>query len=222
MDFAEIRSRLAALDTACLADADKTIRALDPAIRPIRTDLKLVGRAHTVTCRDDFLGVIRALQQAEPGDVLVVDGQGGSKALAGELFATECARKGLAGLVIDGGVRDTATLRTLDLPVYARFVHPVSGTAARIAKTQTTIRCGGATVAPGDIVFGDADGVIVATASQFARLIPTAEDIQRIEARALAAMHAGTSLLDLLTFDDHYAATAAGRPSRLAFKTVPD
>ena len=120
MKLDEIRARLANLETSLLCDADKDLRVMDSGIRPVRTDLKLVGTAYTVSCHDDFLAVIQTLQEAEPGDVLVVDGQGGKLALAGELFATEAARKGIEGIVVDGAVRDVETLRTLEIPISIR------------------------------------------------------------------------------------------------------
>ena len=103
----------------------------------------MVGRARTVRCRDDFLTVIKALEESEPGEVLVIDGGGGTRALAGELFATEAARRKLAGIVIDGACRDTPKLATLQLPVYARWVCPAAGTAQRLGATQQAVSCGG-------------------------------------------------------------------------------
>ena len=217
MDDTEIRKRLTAIATSSLADAEKMIRAPDPAIRPIRPALKMVGRARTVSCADDFLGVIKALQEAAPGEVLVVDGQGGHKALAGELFATEAARKGLAGLLVDGAVRDRAGLETIDLPVYARHLHPVSGTTIQPAETQVAVSCGGIKVHPGDWVIGDADGLVVADDEELATVIPAAAAIEQVEARALAGMAAGRSLIEMLNFEAHYAARQGDEESRLAF-----
>ena len=218
MDLAEIRARLAALETSCLCDADKTLRAMDPGLRPVRRDLALVGTAFTVSCRDDFLTVIQALGEASPGDVLVVDGQGGTRALAGELFATEAHRRGIAGIVVDGCVRDVETLRRLDIPVYARGFHPTSGTVETLLETQVPIHCGGVPVNPGDVVFGDQDGVIVATADELAALIPAAEAIRDNEAVALERMGRGDSLLDMLNAEEHCDNVRAGRPSKLRFK----
>jgi regulator of RNase E activity RraA len=191
---------------------------MDPAIRPLRPESKLIGRAHTVTVRDDFLTVIKALKEARPSEVLVVDGQGGHRALAGELFATEASRKGLAGLVVDGAVRDADTLRKLEIAVYSRYIYPNAGTTRRVFSTQTAITCGGVEVKPGDIVFGDSDGVVVASEDELETLIPIAEEIQGKEQKILAAMGEGKSLIDMLNFDEHWENVAAQRDSRLKFE----
>lgn len=227
MDFEKIKRRLQLLDTACICDANKALRAadsavqevrvVDPAIRPIRTGLKLVGRAHTVTCYEDFLTVIKGLRDAQPGEVLVIDAQGGRRAVAGELFPTEASRKGLAGIVIDGSCRDSKAIRTMDLPYYARSITPLSGTTSKIFETQIPINCGGVTVNPGDIIFGDDDGLVVSTADQLEQAIPLAEQIQQKEDVLLSKMAEGVSLLDMLNFEKHCSAAQAGEKSRLEF-----
>lgn len=221
MDFDEIRRRLSRLDTACVCDGykalDKPVRAVDPAIRPVSPGLRLIGRAHTLTCHEDFLTVIVALRDALPGEVLVIDSQGSRKALTGELFPTEARRKGLAGIVNDGPCRDTAAIRKQQLPYYARSVNPVAGTTDRLFETQVPVTCGGVRVHPGEIVFGDDDGLIVASSEEISEIIPAAEEVQRKEARLLAEMERGRSLIDMLNLEDHCKKLRAGQESRLQF-----
>jgi RraA family protein len=217
MDFKQSREILSKLDTACLSDANKNLRVLDSGIRPIRSGLKLIGIAHTVSCYNDFLTVIKALKDAQPGEVLVIDGQGGSRALVGELFTMEALRKGLAGIIVDGACRDTWRIRTLQLPVYARSISPLSGTTSRIFDTQIPITCGGVTVNPGDIVFGDEDGILIASLEELSQALPLAQEIQGKEEVVYKRMDEGESLLDMLNFDEHYAKVSSGQKTSLKF-----
>ncbi len=217
MDFAALRAALLELDTACICDADKSLSVIDSTLRPVTPGLKLVGRARTVVCEDDFLTVIKALHEAQPGEVLVVDTRGARRAVAGELFSKEAQRKGLAGLVIDGAVRDTAQIRTFGFPVWSRSVCSASGTTKRIFATQLPVQCAGVTVAPGDVLFGDDDGIVVSSVEHLASLVEPARAIQAVEAQALARMQRGESLITMLNFEAHYAAIEAGRESKLKF-----
>jgi hypothetical protein len=137
--------------------------------------------------------------------------------VAGELFSKEAQRKGLAGLVVDGPVRDIAKVRGFGLPVYSRSICPASGTTRRIYATQVAIQCGGVVVQPGDVLFGDDDGIVVAGEAELVALIDAAEAIQKTEAQIVARMERGESLTSMLNFEAHYRAIEAGRDSRLAF-----
>lgn len=211
----DLRARLLRLNTSCLCDTKPTLRTLHPDIRPISTGLKMVGRAFPISCCDDILRVVRALGDAAPGDVIVIDGQGGRRALAGELFTSEARRRGLAGMVVDGAIRDVRSVRELGFPVYARAVVPMAGAARSLSTGPVPVSCGGVTVAPGDFVIGDDDGVVVASEAELQEIVPAAEDIQRKEAEVLRRVTSGESLLTLLNLDEQTAAVAAGRPSRL-------
>jgi RraA family protein len=211
----DLLNRVAVLDVAALCDANKDIRVMDPGLRPVTSFRQMVGRARTVRCRDDFLTVVKALHDAEPGEVLVVDGGGGTRALAGELLATEAARRKLAGIVIDAACRDTVKLATLQLPLYARWVCPAAGTAERLGTTQQTVVCGGVNVQPGDVIIGDRDGVVVVSEAELLALLPRAEEVQRTETAVLERLERGQGLLGMLNFAEHCDALEQGRPSKL-------
>jgi 4-hydroxy-4-methyl-2-oxoglutarate aldolase len=215
---ADLLARVAAIDAAALCDADKDIRVMDAGLRPVTAFRQMVGRARTVRCRDDFLTVIQALDDSEPGEVLVVDGGGGTRALAGELFATEAARRKLAGIVIDGACRDTLKLAALQFPLYARWVCPAAGTAQRLGATQQAVVCGGVSVAPGDVVIGDRDGIVVVSESELLALLARAEEVQRTEAAVMQRLEQGEGLLEMLNFAEHCGALEQGRPSKLRFQ----
>ena len=215
---ADLLARVAAIDAAALCDADQEIRVMDAGLRPVTSFRQMVGRARTVRCRDDFLSVIQALLDSEPGEVLVIDGGGGTRAVAGELFATEAVRRKLAGIVIDGACRDTLKLATLTLPVYARSVSPAAGSAQQPGASREAVSCGGVTVAPGDVVIGDRDGIVVVSESELPALLSRAEEVQRTEAAVLRRLEQGEGLLDMLNFAEHCEALKQGRPSKLRFQ----
>ncbi|MGH8595802.1 MAG: RraA family protein [Gammaproteobacteria bacterium] len=217
MHLTEIVHRLAAIETTHLADANRQIRVMDSDLRPVRTGLRLIGRAYTVRAVEDFMTVIMALAEAAPGDVLVVDTAGSRRAVVGELFSIEASRRGINGIVVDGPIRDTATIRALELPVYARSYTPAAGTVHQIFQRQQPIICGGVSVNPGDILFGDDDGIIVASEDELSKLLPLAEQIEARERAAIERMRAGESLLELVNYAEHRAALEQGRDSALRF-----
>ncbi|MDP6720610.1 MAG: RraA family protein [Pirellulaceae bacterium] len=222
MSFDEIRQQLLELDTASICDANKALggqlRVMASAIRPLAHGLTMVWLAHTVSCQDDFLAVIKGLRDGSPGEVLVIDSQQSTRAVTGNLFPTEAMRRGMAGIVNDGPCRDTAVVRSMGFPYYARSVTCAPGQSSSLGETQVPISCGGVTVNPGDILFGDDDGVVVASAEEVTRLIPIAQQVQEKEARLLEGMAQGVSLLEMLNFDEHCENLAAGKPSKLEFR----
>jgi len=214
----DLIERLLGIDVSALSDADKTLPVVDHAIRAMIPEVRMAGPAYTVVAQDDHLPVMGALAEAAPGDVLVIASNGGSRAVFGELFATEARRRGLAGIVADGFCRDLRGLRHIALPVFARGVTPRSGTTVSRAAPGTTIVCGGVEVTPGDIVFGDDDGLLVATAERIAAALEVAELIGHSERAILAAQARGEALHGLTNHDEHVAALDRGEASALAFR----
>ena len=217
MDFKELKTRLGQLDTACICDASKTFRVMDPGIKPVSPGTKMIGVAHTVHCRGDFLSVIKALEEAGEDEILVIDAEGDKIAFAGEMFATEARRKNLAGIVIDGGCRDVNQIRKIRFPVYARYQTPMAGGASKIFRTQIPVQCGGVSVSPEDIIFGDDDGIVVMNEKEITSILAVAESIQKIENAVMEKMGSGTSLFSLMNFSDHYERISKGQESRLEF-----
>ena len=212
----ELLARLARVDTTSLVDASPTLRVLPREIRPVRPGSRLVGRAVTVDAQSDLVPVLVGLASAQRGDVLVVAGDH-ERAIAGELFATEALRRGLAGLVVHGLCRDSPTLRTMDLPVFATGVTPRACPARAVPTTGVTLTLGGVEVRPGDLVLADDDGVVVGSAAEVAAAIDGAEAIQTREEALRAAIERGESIFDHLNVDAHVEALRDGRDTRLTF-----
>jgi 4-hydroxy-4-methyl-2-oxoglutarate aldolase len=214
----DLIERLLGIDVSALSDADKTLPVVDPAVRAMIADVCVAGPAFTVVAEDDHLPVMSALSEAAPGDVLVIATNGGSRAVFGELVATEASRRGLAGIVADGFCRDLRGLRRIGLPVFARGTTPRSGTAVSRAPLGASIVCGGVEVSPGDIVFGDDDGLLIAVAERIAAALETAELIGRSERAILAAQARGEALHEVTNLIEHVAALDRGETSTLAFR----
>jgi 4-hydroxy-4-methyl-2-oxoglutarate aldolase len=147
-------------------------QVLPPQIRPLDEDLVLVGRARTGLYRDVYhvprghnpyeleIGLIDDLQ---PGDVPVLGcGSSGRIAPWGELLTTACRARGANGCLTDGLVRDVKAVRALRFPVFHGGIGPLDSKGrGEVAAIDVPIECAGVTVNPGDLVFGDADGVLV-------------------------------------------------------------
>lgn len=151
---------------ALAVDCAPGARQIDPAIRPLRPagqQPRLFGRAVTVQVSPpDFGAMLYALDVAGPGDVLVVDAGGDAvTAMIGEILSGHLRRKGVAGIVLDGAVRDVGTLAGWnDFAVFARHITPRGPTGAVGGSLNAPVTIGGVTVEPGDLVMGDDDGLV--------------------------------------------------------------
>jgi RraA family protein len=219
-DSEMLRRVLDGIDTTSLCDIKKDLRVMSTDIRPVKRGSRLLGRARTVRCHNDFLTVIKALHEAKKGEVLVIDGSGGTKALLGELFSLEAQRKKLSGIIVDGACRDVASIEASGFPVFSKWHTPMAGTCKELSETQTSIVCGGVNVEPGDIIFADIDGIVVMSDEELSTITEGARLLQKVEGLVLQAVKDGRPLLDMTNAEKHLEAIGAGRESKLSFNLL--
>ena len=198
------RERLLKLGTGPVSDALDKGGAMDHEMRPWSANARMAGPAFTVQLHTaDILMVSKALAECPAGHVLVIDGHGErNTALWGGLTTLSALRKGLAGVVVDGAIRDLADIRASKLPVFARAVVPNAGGAQYAGKLQVPVACGGAVVHPGDWLVGDDDGVVVIPASRLEETLEKATRIVEAEKRIAKAIRAGVEVATLLRVEE--------------------
>lgn len=211
----ELLDRFLAVDTTALCDADRTTRVLHSAIRPRSATTRVFGPAFTVRCREDFLAVLRAVETAEAGAVIVVDGGARETALGGEMFARAALVRGLGGIVVDGGYRDMSYVAGCELPVYSRFVTPRAGTASQLGELQVPVTCGGVVVNPGDLVLGDDEGLVVLDPQRAGGVLDAALAVKNTEHEVVELLNGGSTLSDAFNLADHVNALQRGEQSVL-------
>ncbi|CAH0250744.1 4-hydroxy-4-methyl-2-oxoglutarate aldolase/4-carboxy-4-hydroxy-2-oxoadipate aldolase [Agrobacterium fabrum] len=203
-DIAERPSRadieaLAKFSPATIHEAQGRRGALSSRLKPVDYRMKLCGPAFTVRCapRDNIMLQL-AINYAKPGDIIVVSaGEYEEAGSFGDVLANACLAKGIGGLVTDTGVRDTLQLRDLGFPVFSLSVCIKGTVKETIAAVNDSIIVGGETINPGDIVVGDADGLVVvrrAEAQEAAQLSQAREDA---EAGFIEAYKQGKSVIEV-------------------------
>jgi len=167
-----------AVSAASLSDAIGRVGAMDGGIRRL-CGRRMVGPAHTVlTGTGDSSSIHRALVDAPPGSVVVVDAQGGTaRAVWGNVLTVAAMARGVVGAVIDGAVRDIDEIAALGFTIYARATCPAGPHKGFRGRHGVPIQCGGVMVGPGDVVVGDADGVTVVPASQLDSVLGAVEQV---------------------------------------------
>lgn len=178
--------------------------AVDPEIRAAWSGARVAGPAFTVQgAGGDNLALHRAVYAAPAGSVLVADLNGARFGHWGEVLAVAAQSRNLAGLVIDGGVRDTEEMRELGFPVFSRN-NCVRGTRKLFrGALGTDVEVGGVLVRRGDTVVGDADGLVVLAAEIAARVVEAADERVRQEQEIIHSLRAGKTTLDLYRLDGH-------------------
>ena len=192
----QLSQRLGALPTPNIGDAMERLGLLDSAIKPVWAGGRLAGPAFTVWTRaGDNAYLHRALSEAAPGDVVVVNGEGDvSRALMGDLIGARARNAGIAGFIIDGAVRDAAGLARLGMPVFARATSPAGPYKNGPGALGCAIAVGGVAVLPGDIVIGDDDGAVVVPRGRAEEILLAAEAVQEDEDQRMRAILAQGAL----------------------------
>lgn len=188
------------IDTATIHEAQGREGAMEWYIKPVYQGMRVVGRALPVWCHPgDNLAIHRAVARAQPGDVIVVDG--GAYEMAGywgEVLTVAAQARGVAGLVIDGAVRDVRAIAKRNFPLFARSVSMRAAVKEQPGKVNVPVVCGGVQVNPGDLVFGDDDGVVIVAREKAEAVLEAARAREAKEAGLMQQLQAGRTTLELL------------------------
>lgn len=151
------------ISTTCISDAMDGLNNLNPEIKPLKEEYNLAGRALTVKVPvGDNLAVLKAIRESKPGDILVIDAKGDQyRAIAGDFVVGMAKTLGVGGIVVDGVIRDIIGIKGLNFPIFSKGTAVASSGKAGVGDINIPISCGGVSINPGDIIVGDADGVVV-------------------------------------------------------------
>ncbi len=193
-----------ALPTATISEAYGSKGALFNYIKPIRTSMKLCGSVIPVKARPgDNLLVHKAIYVAQPGDVLLIDTEsfveGG---FWGGIMSEAAQQRGIEGLVTDGAVRDTEEIAEMGFPVFCQAVSIKGTTKTSLGTINHPIHFGGIKIRPGDLIVGDADGVVVIARDDVSEVLEKAQEREAKEKRICAHIKQGKTTLELYGFSD--------------------
>ena len=169
---------LARLGVATIHESQGKTGLVDIGLVQIVPGSRVAGRARTALCANgDNLMVHAAVAHAEPGDVLVLTMPDPAPvAIVGDLLATQAQTQGVAGILVDGAVRDLDELAELGLPIWTRFVRAQGAMKGEVGKLDVPVVVGGAEIRPGDLVVMDCDGAVVVPADRVDEMLPAARE----------------------------------------------
>jgi 4-hydroxy-4-methyl-2-oxoglutarate aldolase len=195
---------LAPIGTATVHEAIGRRGYVGPHIRPIQQGVAIAGSAVTVSSHaGDNIMIHAAVEVCQPGDVLVVTNTAPSThGMFGDLLATSLASRGVRGLVIDAGVRDSATLREMGFPVWSQHVSCEGTVKASPGSVNVPVMLGGQVVSPGDVICADDDGVVVVARAEAAWALEQSRGRLAKEAASRSRLEAGELGVDMYGLRD--------------------
>jgi len=198
---AEAIQQIQDLSVATIYEVDNETRIMDPGIKSLIIGQKVCGPA--LTCQvepGDNLALHKALTIAEKGDILVVDGSGSlDTAVWGSLMTHAALARGIAGIIVDGSVRDVVEIRALGFPVWAKGTCPKGPTKKKFGSLNFPVRVGGVWVQPGDLILADDDGVAVISAGRTPGLISLGKLRKQNEEEFSKRLLAGVTTIELFS-----------------------
>jgi 3-hexulose-6-phosphate synthase/6-phospho-3-hexuloisomerase len=193
-----VEDMLAQVSTSNVSDAMHRKGEMH-GLRPVSFKNKFYGKAFTVRAYPgDWSKTVQAIDAAEKGDVIVVDAHESKVALWGELASRSAKSKGIAGLVIDGAVRDVDEIKKSGFQVYARHISPAAGEPKGMGEMGVSIRCGGLCVEPGDYILADENGVVVIPKKRAVEVASRALYVKEKEDRVKKEIEDGKTLGQIL------------------------
>jgi 4-hydroxy-4-methyl-2-oxoglutarate aldolase len=195
----EVMNLLRDLGVATVHEAQGRSGLMKPYMRPIYASAKIGAPAVTVSCQPgDNLMIHAAVEVCQPGDVLVVTTTAESTdGFFGELLATSLRVRGVAGLIIDAGVRDVADLTAMEFPVWSKAISAQGTVKATAGSVNVPVVCAGAIVHPGDVIVADVDGVVVVPGAEAAEVAKLSDQRRIKEEKSRERLRAGELGLDL-------------------------
>jgi 3-hexulose-6-phosphate synthase / 6-phospho-3-hexuloisomerase len=196
---AELAQAFLRCSTSNVSDAMHRKGAMDAGIVARQTGKRIAGRAVTVFTADgDWAKPVEAIDHAQPGDVLVIDARGTQTAMWGELASHSCLVKGVAGVVIDGAIRDIDDIRAMGFPAWSRWVVPNAGEPKGFGEIGAEVKCGGQPVRSGDWIIADDMGVVVVPQEEAQETANRSVEVHEREDRLREEIRRGKTLSSVL------------------------
>jgi len=197
--------------TCALSDCMGRFGAMSVELRPLSAPVRFAGSAVTVkTLASDLAAPFKAIDIAEPGDVIVIDAHtSASTAFWGENMTISAMNRGVVAAVIDGACRDVTEIRHLGFPVVCRGIVPNVAAVTGYGEVNVTVQCGGVSVSPGDLLVADENGVVVVPLERCEAVLAQAQQLLATERLLQDKLRAGATIGQLVDVDAVFANTFA-------------